>query len=617
MGGIVGVWNRNGRPVDASVLGRMRQRLTHRPGVQWMAIPAAFAAPAISFDGRLDNRDQLIDTLARHAPPADDAPDAALALAAYQVFGDDVAARLEGDFAFAVFDPARQALLLARDAIGLRPLHYYADAGVCLWASEIKAITAHPDVRTAPNDEVVADYMFNLLAAEDRRGETFFRDIFSVQPAHVVRISSGAVVASRYWDFDTTRRMTVRSAADAEDGFREHFTRAVRRRVRSSGPVAVSVSGGVDSAAILGVAGSLRRREGGQPLFGISYVVADGRPADEKRYLADIERACGVPITQWPDQQGGVAEHGSMGVWHVEGPLLESRWSGTMAYYAAIRDRGAATLLTGHWGDQVLVDVGFFVDLLRAGRWPEAWRCLATYRQWRDDGAGDAGRAVAAALLKDSVPRPALEAARRLRDRRRTPSDLAAWYTPWFLQSAALARRRRPAEVRSGTVHARRLYRTIRSRYYGLAMEWQNKLAAMFGLDVAFPFLDRDLVSFLMAVPGEAITPGGVPKGILRRALSDVLPASIAERRTKADFSGDVNAAAAGDYDKLVSRLRAGSAAVSYGYAVADAPGDIERFRPSRDAGTCTLSWALTDRLSLDLWLDAFFGHSTEVSRHA
>src|SRR6185436_3472170 len=108
------------------------------------------------------------------------------------------------------------------------------------------------------------------------------------------------------------------------------------------------------------------------------------------------------------------------------------------------------------------------------------------------------------------------------------------------------------------TAHAHSLYRAARSRYHALCMEWNNKSAAAHGLEMAFPFLDRDLIAFLMAIPGEMQSWKGVHKGILRHSLRGVLPDAIARRNTKADFTSAVNDGLAKDYDRLVQSVREG-----------------------------------------------------------
>jgi asparagine synthase (glutamine-hydrolysing) len=618
MSGIVGLWNRDGRPIDRCVAARMRDTLTHRGDPDALFVSAAgggVGGTRIAFDGRLDNRDDLVGGV--DLPSG--SPDAAIVLALYQRFGRDCVARLDGDFALAIFDAARQTMLLARDPIGIRPLYYHATATTLAFASEIKAILAHPDVRRAPDDDVVADYVFNLLAADDEHGVTFYRDVRSVLPSHLVAVTPGRVERRRYWDFDVTRRFEGRSFGDAAAAFRERFERAVKRRLRTSssgagGSVAISVSGGLDSTAIFCVAD--RARHGGHAprTFGTSYTVADGAPADEKRYLDEIERACQVAIVRWDAFPGGVVDGSGHAVWHADAPLLESRWTGTDAYYRAIRGTGATGLLTGHWGDQLLVNESYLVDLVLRGAWTSAWRHTAALGGRSDDGAGGVRRRMLAAFARNVGPAAVVAAWRRQRARAGVEAHpLASLYAEPFRRRAIAARARRSASAPpGGSAHARAMYRVVRSRYHVLCMEWNNKVAAMHGMDAAFPFLDRDLIALVMSLPGDVVTRNGEPKALLREAMRGLLPEAIRTRTTKADFSYDANREAADDYDKLVECLRGGAAA-AFGYVDAAGISLLERSRPHADAATTTLTAALIDLLALQVWLDRFFGSGTEV----
>src|SRR5687768_4397439 len=108
MGGIFGVWNRDGQPLEAALTARLGQTLSHRTRVQCLSIPPMPDAPAIAFDGRLDNRDELLDGLGASAALNRDSADSVIALAAYRAYGDGFVARLDGDFALAIFDPSRR-----------------------------------------------------------------------------------------------------------------------------------------------------------------------------------------------------------------------------------------------------------------------------------------------------------------------------------------------------------------------------------------------------------------------------------------------------------------------------------------------------------------------------
>jgi asparagine synthase (glutamine-hydrolysing) len=146
-------------------------------------------------------------------------------------------------------------------------------------------------------------------------------------------------------------------------------------------------------------------------------------------------------------------------------------------------------------------------------------------------------------------------------------------------------------------------------------MEWNNKVGAMHGLDMAFPFLDRDLIAFLMAIPGEALSRNGVHKGLLRDALQGVLPPAIASRASKADFTSVVNEGMAKNYDWLAQYLHAGGMATGSGYVNPVQLRKMTRPTMAADTSSCELSWALGDLLSLELWLQGFFGPTSAQIR--
>jgi asparagine synthase (glutamine-hydrolysing) len=170
MSGIVGIWNLDGKPVEREVLARMSATMAHRgpDGEEmWIKGPVGLgcqllrvtpeseketqplvdsSGAVVVFDGRLDNREELLESLKDSYQVSSSSPDPDLVLAAYEAFGDRLPERLAGDFAFGLFDPNRQQILLARDAIGIRPLYYCRTRDTFLFASEIKALLAHPEV---------------------------------------------------------------------------------------------------------------------------------------------------------------------------------------------------------------------------------------------------------------------------------------------------------------------------------------------------------------------------------------------------------------------------------------------------------------------------------------
>src|SRR5207249_4738283 len=124
-------------------------------------------------------------------------------------------------------------------------------------------------------------------------------------------------------------------------------------------------------------------------------------------------------------------------------------------------------------------------------------------------------------------------------------------------------------------------------------MECNNKIAAMHGLEMSFPFLDRDLIAFLMAIPGEMESWHGVPKGILREALKGVVPEVITSRVSKADFTDRVNAGLAQDRAILVECLHVGGMTEEWGYVRPERLKEITVRHAPANTSTAEASWAI------------------------
>jgi asparagine synthase (glutamine-hydrolysing) len=634
MSGIAGIWNLDGQPVNGRLFAKLSATLTHRgldgEGV-WVQGPVALAshlsriAPESSeerqpfvgasgavviFDGRLDNREDLLEALGPSAGVNASAPDSALLVAGYRAIGDRFLERLNGDFALGLYDPGEGRLLLARDALGVRPLYYCRTGGTFLFASEIKALLAHPRVSPRPNDGALAGFLVPGLGLGEPE-ETFFEGVSRLPPAHLAVVTPRGFVMRRYWDFDPTARTSLGSFPEYAEVFRHHFGRAVRRRLRSAHPVAVSVSGGLDSSSIFCLGEAIRRQSRAHcpPLLGMAYTYPGAPATDERAYLSELGKACGVGIGQIPMPTGpGALDQFAKVVWHGEAPAVDSRWNATAVFLNAVRQRGARVLLTGHWGDQLLGDQAYLVDLVRRLEWRKAYNHLREFARWFTDTSPLYFRRLFYRdLVRHHVPEAIAPCLRWLRARIAQPRPHRRWYTRAFRKRARVAAPdRAPGGVPFNTAHARSLYEVARSKFYVLCMEENNKVAAPHGLEMAYPFLDRDLISFLMAVPGEVLTWEGVPKAILRAALRE-LPGAIAQRRWKADFSSVVHEGVGKSLSQMARCLHRDSMAVRSGYVSGEAVARLDQSRGRLRGPDCVGSWGLATLFGFEVWLRTFF----------
>ena len=236
MSGVFGCWHRAGRPLNLDTFHNSLERLSppRARATVWHNGPIALGhksnwnsggptTPQISrdevacvFDGRLDNRDELLRTLGNRSLHCD-SHDCDFVRAAYRRYGEHFAAYIKGDFICAVFDAVSDQMVVARDRLGVRPVCFTSIDDTFLFASEAKALLAWPGVSAAPDDLMMADFLLQFLS-QDSQNRTFFRDIRSLPPAHVVVVTRHGVTLRRYFDFDTRRAVrfeSVRGYVDA------------------------------------------------------------------------------------------------------------------------------------------------------------------------------------------------------------------------------------------------------------------------------------------------------------------------------------------------------------------------------------------------------------------
>lgn len=140
----------------------------------------------------------------------------------------------------------------------------------------------------------------------------------------------------------------------------------------------------------------------------------------------------------------------------------------------------------------------------------------------------------------------------------------------------------------------------------------------MHGLEIAMPFLDRDLIAFLMSVPGEVISRAGTPKAILREAMRGILPDTIAHRTWKADFTDLANEGMARDYAEMVGHLQTSDVAVRMRYVRQDVlSSELARLRDKVQGPGCDVTWRLSDVIGLEIWLEVFFGSAGRLAPRA
>jgi asparagine synthase (glutamine-hydrolysing) len=571
MTAIAGIWRFDGRPGAAESCARMlaAQKL-YGPdhGAQWsdgsfalgrqlmrvlpedafdrQPIRGGDARYALVADVRLDNRDELTDGLRIPAPQARTLCDAAILLAAIERWDESCLERLVGDYAFAAWDGVKRRLLLARDPLGQRPLHYHRGNKFFAFASMPKGLHALPDVPYAPDEDRIAEF---LRLVPEAGTKSYFLGIERVEPGHVVTVTTDGLAQRRHWQ-PSKRQVVLRRPEDYSDALRDLLDQAVSCRLRGTGDVGIYLSGGFDSGAVAATAARLLASSGrrliaftGVPRKGYDGPAPSTRIIDEGAYAAataalysNIEHVVVPNEGRSPladlDRRFFLLDRPTRGI-------CATGWSHSLDN--AIRKRKLRVALSGHLGNLGLSydGVELLPELFRSGRWLRLWREAS-----------------------------ALVAARHLRWR----GVLARTFAPWcpvalwaWINRVAIGYTPDVGEFTA--IHPSRLDEVARAQFYDCAFRrWKDGFAmrlhalqtgdpgnyqkgALGGAQVDYrdPTADVRLLEFCLGVPTEQFLYNGRLRSLSRRALADRLPKKVLEEPRRglqvADWHEDLTAA--------------------------------------------------------------------------
>lgn len=471
----------------------------------------------------------------------------------YKKHGLDFLSRLEGDFGFVLWDETERRLILATDRFATRPIYYrliphgvvFSDAAVLAAGSQKPVITKRD----------VAEY---LLGRTGRVDTTGYPDVKRLDAASVLSWSPHAHDVRKYWSLE------IRDPPEGniEEQFRDLFLNAVRRRIQS-GQTASLLSGGLDSTSISIAASQLTRSEGSPPLPTISLVYPDFPEVDESQYIDAAIARGGMSPTKLTlpnhDPLEGVADtqRGLGGLFIGAGQMKIRK------LYRVATERGCNIILDGHGGDEVVsYGLEFIVQLARQGRWARLLPLAWTYSQlWGDDLGSILSQLsrVAPRTLPNRLTRRALRAVAR--PHTRSGVDMRIYLNSEFLARSGVEENETSENVWEVEVddYARSVHRNgILSKRNSRAFEALTWMARQEGVEARYPFFDRALVEFCVSLQGDQKIRFGETRSILRRGLSDLLPAEVRRRRDKAEFQGEVAAGLAMHHADRLDAIRRG-----------------------------------------------------------
>ncbi len=457
----------------------------------------------LTYDGQLYNTEEVRLDLKRVGHSFFGYSDTEVLLAAYMQWGVNCLEKLNGVFAFAIWDETKQQLFLARDRLGIKPLFYARRGSSFLFASELKALLAHPAVQP----EVDAEGLAEIFAIGPARtpGHGVFKDIHELLPGHYLIVNRQRIRSDAYWKL--TSQPHENSWEETVEHVRYLLVDAVVRQLVSDRPVSTWLSGGLDSSAITALAAEAMAKKGAGPLptYDVDYVgnehyfqPNDFQPESDTPYIHLVAQHFGTRHRTIRLSNDELATALEAAVVARDLPGMADIDSSLLLFCREVKKESIVSL-SGEGADEVFGGYPWFFrpDALSATVFP--WSLKTEARE----------QVLSPELVRHIRP------VEYIRDR----------------YQQALAQVPRLAGESSEDARRREIAYLTLTRWMPVLIDRMDRMSMAVGLEVRAPFCDHRLVEYVWNVPWAMKSAGGQAKGLLRAALQGVLPDAVLNRK--------------------------------------------------------------------------------------
>lgn len=506
-------------------------------GLQPMADPSG--RYQLVFNGEIYNYIELRDELRAQGVAFTTESDSEVLLLAYIHWGESALARLRGMFAFIIWDDRAKRFFAARDRYGIKPLYFVANAQGIGFASEIKQLLELPGIPRALNLARAHDFLANGIS--DHTAETFFAGILQLRGGEsaLIDLSAGRVSAPvvRRWHAVALPDIAPISERDAADRFRALLSDSVRLHLRADVPVGSCLSGGLDSSSIVCLmAQMLTASSAGLHTVSACY---EDKSVDEKPFMDAVVERTGARAHFIFPRAEDVFQRASDITWHQDEPFGSTSIFAQWCVFEEARKAGIKVMLDGQGADEILAGYHslfpvYLAELARSFRLQE----LARVMRDRQSAHGQS-LLMQIARLGFSLAPEGLKANVRRTHRGQMQHG-------WMATEALAALSRQPTALQTaaeslGLAAPKDIagYCLVMAHASNMPMllHWEDRNSMAHSIEARVPFLDPPLVDFALALGNQHKLVGADTKRVLRRAMADILPPEVSQRRDKLGFA--------------------------------------------------------------------------------
>ncbi len=533
MCGICGIFNKNkNRPIDKGVIGRMLETIKHRgPDGSDMYVDdhAGLGFNRLSFidltggmqpisnedgcivmvcNGEIFNFKELREDLVKKGHKFRTETDVEVIIHLYEEKGDDFVLDLNGQFAICLYDQRQGKVLLVRDHVGICPLFYTEYDGRVVFASEVKAILEYPGMPRKLNLKAV-DQLLNFPGVVSPN--TFFKDIWSVKPGHMIEIKDGKLTDKEYWDLVYSPEEEDKGVDYYIENLRELIKNAVSRRLIADVPIGFYVSGGLDSSVVACYIGKFLLNS----YYSFSAEIGSG-DLNEKEYQRMVSECVKSQHYNVKVAEEEIWDNFASVIYHAESGVKESYDNAAFLLSKLVSESPAKAVLTGQGADEYFYGyVGYMVDAFRNMQknkmTPE--ECAINERLWGDPYFRfERDHAAIGQIHKKLYSAEVLPEYENFSAVAESPIDVS--------------------KVKNLSSMKRRSYIDNKLRLSDhLLGEHGDRMFFSHSVEGRHPFLDREVIEFVKTIPDKYKLRGVNEKYILKRAGEGIVPEPILKRK--------------------------------------------------------------------------------------
>jgi asparagine synthase (glutamine-hydrolysing) len=491
----------------------------------------------IVYNGEIYNYLELKDILLKQGYTFYTSCDTEVLMAMYHRDKEKCLQYLDGMFAFAIYDKKDKSVFIARDRFGEKPFFYnYEQGKQFLFGSELKVLWAG-GIEKKVNNRMLYKYLTqNVLENVNNPSETFYEECLRLQAGHYIKLNTAnlTIEVERYYDIDYRHQDLHITGEEAAERFKDLFYTSVKRRLRSDVPVGTSLSGGLDSSAVVSVIDDLLK-EGNQKQKTFS-AVFPGFAKDESKFMQMVIDKTNVePHFVTPTNEGMIGELDKL-CFHQEEPFGSASIYVQYCVMKLARENGVTVLLDGQGADEILAGYhsyfACFHKELKSSKAKNAETEIAYYNKLRTENEKlhQVNRGIVGRV--ENISPKLVNTLRKTYHFIRKP-DAQRLFTTDFIQEAKEKNYRNQNDFAG--LNESLYFSTTRKGLHEL-LRYADRNSMAHSREVRLPFLNHDLVEFVFSLPAEYKIRNAWTKWVMRQAFSSLLPQGITWRKDKIGY---------------------------------------------------------------------------------